>query len=82
MKGQFLGLLCYKFLCPFPSFRGISYTAGVWGGVEVGLNRNNRNQELSRLLHYEKTINEGVKTQNWPSLHKYCCKADHRTPPE
>lgn len=33
MKGLFLGLLCFKFLCPFPSFRGMSYTGGGgWGG--------------------------------------------------
>lgn len=44
MKGLFLGLLCYKFLCPFPSFRGISYTAGVWGG---GGSRSEQKQQES-----------------------------------
>lgn len=58
MKGLFLGLLCFKFLCPFQSFRGMSYM----GVVEVGLNRNNRNQELSgSCTEKRRSMKEGAR---------------------
>lgn len=59
MKGLFLGLLCFKFLCPFQRFRGMLSYIGV---VEVGLNRNNRNQELSgSCTEKRRSMKEGVR---------------------